>query len=74
MIALQTTLTPNVFDDILCFLDDASHVAVNGQGTNDIANMADLDGFVDGPFARVNNFRLQLAHLYKESMTRWTFY
>ena len=64
MTALQTSFAPDVFDNIVCFLDDSSHVAVNGQEANDISNMADFDGFVDGPLTRMHNFRLQLTHLY----------
>ena len=68
MVALKSTVAPGVFENIISFLDDSSHVAVCGPGSSDIANMDDLNGFIVVPFTRSNNCRIQMLELYEESM------
>lgn len=66
--ALKSTVTPGIFESILSFLDDSSHVAVCGPGSNDVANMDDLSHFFVGTCTRSNNCRIQVVQLYEESM------
>ena len=46
VIALKYTFgEPAVYESILSFLDDSSHIAVCGTDATDIADVAELDGF-----------------------------
>ena len=69
LVQLKATFVPDVFQNILIFLDRSSHVAVCGPEANDIAIMSDLDGFVDGPFTRGDNNVLQTSALYRQTMS-----
>ena len=68
--ALEDTFAPDLFQNILHFLDDSSHIAVCGPVANDIAIMTDLDGCGDGPFTRMENIGLQTyGKLYQQAMS-----
>ena len=71
MVALKKTIATDVFDSILSFLDDSSHVVVCGQAADDIGNIADLDGLAVGVSTRQRNIILQWTDLYNDSMSRW---
>ena len=54
MPSINATIERHVFGKILLFLDDTSHVAICGQGADDIANMHDIEVCADGgEFGRV---------------------
>ena len=67
MVALRSTFVSCLFEDILSFLDDSSHIAVCDLSASDIANIDDLNGFDVGPLATRNNVWNQVVHLYEGS-------
>ena len=67
VIALKNTFGESaVFEGILIFLDDSSHVAICGTGATDIANVADLDCFAVDEHTHFRNGFIQ-TYLYQGS-------
>ena len=65
-IALKSTFTPGILEDILCFMDDSSNAAICGTGKSDIANLSDLNSIEQDGFTRWRNEMMQPL-LYEDS-------
>lgn len=58
-----------IFDRIVVFVDDWSHVA-NCNGATDVANISDLDNYSVDPSPMMRNLQFQ-TYLYRDSPSQF---